>query len=144
MFINPDSRIEQKKIDQIKKKTKASRGFLKTLFSITSESDEEKVEELISEVDRYGEDLQRNRDFISFEKYKKAVKRLMNRIVEQNRLVKKTTGKNLLGQRKLYIIKNINSELETMTRDIIDNRDVISVVNKIDDVRGMLVDIYSE
>lgn len=127
-----------------KKVTKGTGSFLASLFGAEAKEFEASIERLIQEVDESGEELKRDRNFFAFEKYKKNVKRLIDKLVEQNNVIKKTTGKTTLGGRQLYVIKSVNHELEEMARNLIDNKDIHYVLNKMDDVRGMLIDIYTE
>jgi uncharacterized protein YaaR (DUF327 family) len=141
-----DFRPDIKKLEKNTKKkvTKTASSFLSSLFGAESKEFEQTIERLIQEVDESGEELKRDRNFFAFEKYKKNIKKLIDKLIEQNNIIKKTTGKTTLGGRQLYTIKSVNHELEEMARKLIDNKDIHYVLNKMDDVRGMLVDIYTE
>ncbi|MCK9224273.1 MAG: YaaR family protein [Candidatus Muirbacterium halophilum] len=141
-----DFRPDIKKLEKNTKKKvkKTANSFLSALFGAESKEFESTIEKLLQEVDDSGEELKKDRNFLAFEKYKKNIKKLVDKLIEQNNIIKKTTGKTTLGGRQLYTIKSINLELEEMARKLIDNKDIHYVLNKMDDVRGMLVDVYSE
>ncbi len=145
MFVNFDPKINKTESAKKSKKTsKTGGGFLSSLFGAEIKNKDEDIAKLIDEVDDASDELKRERSFIAFEKYKKRVKRLVDSIVEKNNIVKNATGKNMLGQKKLYLIKSINEELDSMTKKIVQEQDLLYVINKIEDVRGMLVDTYTD
>ncbi|MGM0607857.1 MAG: DUF327 family protein [Candidatus Muiribacteriota bacterium] len=134
---------DTKPVDK-KKKKKTEKGIFSGIFSKGLEEDKNNIEKLLKEVDKNSNELKEERSFISFEKYKKSVKRLIDTILEKNNSMKKATGKNMLGKKKIYLIKSINAELDVMTRKVLQEQDVLYVINKMEDVRGMLVDTYTD
>ncbi|PLX18050.1 MAG: hypothetical protein C0601_05820 [Candidatus Muiribacterium halophilum] len=136
------NKVENKKKSTKKKKIEG-KGFLDSLFSAELVENTDEVDDLIEDVDKKKENLKRERSFFAFAQYKKSVKKLVKKIKERNNIVKKASGKTILGKKELYVIQNVDKELEEMTRKMLQEEDVVYVLNKIDDVRGMVVDLYS-
>jgi len=145
MLIDFDPKTDKikKKKKTVKKNKESVKGFLDSLFSVELDENADEIDDVIKEVDRKKENLKRERSFFAFNQYKKSVKKLVRKIKERNNIVKKVSGRTILGKKELYVIQNVDRELEEMTQKMLQEEDVVYVLNKIDDVRGMVVDLYS-
>lgn len=77
--------------------------------------------------------------------YKGLVQRFMRVAVERLYRVKERLGSRVTDQQKVYtIIEEVDKRLKSLTDEVLSGQsDSLSLMAKIDDIRGMLVDLYS-
>lgn len=76
--------------------------------------------------------------------YKKLVREFLDVAVNNSHVFSKENFLDRRGRHRVYgIVKNVDRELSSLTTDFLKQEvDRISVIKKLDDIRGMLLDVF--
>ena len=91
------------------------------------------------------EKLGKHMDVRDMKRYREMIREFMNEIVSRSH---KFTRENFLdrkGRHRVYtMIKLVNEELDQLAKELVkDEKDHILILNKIDEIRGLLIDILT-
>lgn len=101
-----------------------------------------KMQEILKELDRLSEKLNRNLNINDLMLYKKMVKNFLKEATSQAYLLKQERGRNRRGRTMLTTITIINSEVEQLIDDFMKKKkEPLEVLSALDKIRGMLVDL---
>ena len=77
--------------------------------------------------------------------YKRAVKRLVSIAIERGLAVEEqTSSPNILKQKRFTLIKIIDEKLDRLVSGVLINqRETLDVLGRIDEINGLLVDLIS-
>lgn len=101
-----------------------------------------KMEEILKELERLGEKLNKNLNINDLMLYKKRVKNFLQEATTQAYLLKQERGRNRRGRTMLTTIATIDSEVEQLIEDFIKKKkEPLEVLEMLDKIRGMLVDL---
>lgn len=101
-----------------------------------------KMQEILKELDRLGEKLNRNLNINDLMLYKKMVKNFLKEATSQAYLLKQERGRNRRGRTMLTTIATIDSEVEELIDDFMKKKkEPLEVLTALDKIRGMLVDL---
>ncbi|MDD3269832.1 MAG: YaaR family protein [Syntrophomonadaceae bacterium] len=101
-----------------------------------------KMDEILQELERLGEKLNRNLNINDLMLYKKRVKNFLQEATAQAYLLKQERGRNRRGRTMLTTIATINSEVEQLIEDFLKKKkEPLEVLEALDKIRGMLVDL---
>lgn len=105
----------------------------------------EELNELLSEVEHFGAEFEKKLTIDSLLKYKGAVSHLMRSFIDKGLELKKIDIFASGTGRDIYtIIKKVDSKLDEMTRKFLaDQKDRLSVLTIIDEIRGLLLDVLT-
>lgn len=121
-------------------------SFKFTLISNIEESElQTKLSSLLEEITTQGESIKKRRDIRDMKKYRELIKDFMNEIATRSH---KFTRENFLdrrGRHRVYgMIKLVNKNLDELAEALIaDEKDTITILGKIDEIRGLLLDILA-
>lgn len=103
------------------------------------------LNKLLAEVDEKAARLKKQQTVRALREYKDAVGRFMKEATRRTYQVKEETGWDRRGNhRSLTTITRVNEELEKLTEMVLDQqKDELGILKKLEDIRGMLVDIYA-
>lgn len=130
-------------LDKLSPKEKSRTQFLEKFEKIKSESVKEELEKIFDKIsaqsDKIGEKVYL-KDIIE---YKKLVKEFLNVATSNSHQFSNENFLDRKGRFRNYsTVRTIDRELETLTRDFINGQiDHMGVLKKMDDIRGMLLDI---
>lgn len=134
---------ELQNLDKINPKKKSRTEFMEKFDKIKSESVKEELENIFEKItvqsDKIGDKVYL-KDILE---YKKLVKEFLN-VATQNS--HQFSNENFLDRKGRYrnysIVKTVDRELESLTKDFINGQiDHMGILKKMDDIRGMLLDI---
>ncbi|NGQ96503.1 YaaR family protein [Brevibacillus sp. SYP-B805] len=105
---------------------------------------QERLTQLLNEIDRQGQILARSRSIRDFYHYKNLVKRFMEEAVKFGVALDDRKGMNRRGRSRLYkIIKEVDSHLLQLADDLLsDQAPMIDLLARIGEIRGMLINLY--
>lgn len=108
-------------------------------------SPEKILENLLDDVHSSGDALKTSLHPSNIIEYKKAVKLFLQYVIQNSYQVSnKTSGKNILKQKKFTQIVVIDEKLEKLTAEILINqKNQIALLAKIEEINGLLVDLLS-
>ncbi len=97
-------------------------------------------EEIVKQSDRIGDKLHLSEVI----KYKKLVREFLDVSVKNSHQFSKQNFLDRRGRHRVYgIVKSVDRELENLTKEFLnDEVDRISIIKRLDDIRGMLLDVF--
>lgn len=121
-----------------------SKQFSKELEHLDELTIKEKLEYLLTKIDKQSERLSKKVDIKELIVYKKLIKEFLNESVNNMVKYSKEGFLDRRGRHRIQaIIKKVDSELEGMTRDVLTNEsENLDILKKMEDIRGLLLDIY--
>lgn len=104
----------------------------------------ERLEDLVAELDRQGRRLQERPVLEELVRYKALVKEFLERTVKRSlRAATRTFGGRLTRQRSYQIVEVVDRKLSELTLVVLDKeRRNIDLAAKLDEIRGLLLDLY--
>lgn len=121
-------------------------SFKFTLISqIEDQNLQARLNFMLDEISAQGKKLGKHMDVRDMKHYRELIKEFMNEIVSRSH---KFTRENFLdrkGRHRVYtMIKLVNKELDELAMELIkDEKDHMLILNKIDEIRGLLIDILT-
>ena len=123
----------------------AQRGFSMALSKETGQQTRQHLEELLGKIEQQGKKLGQTPTFSELKAYRDLVKKFMAEAVGQMYDVDAGAGWDRRGRQKSYtLVKTIDATLEALTEDVRQGQErQLAILEKMDSIRGMLVDLYS-
>ena len=132
---------------QESKKVDASDGSFKfTLASQIAEADlQEKVNTMLNDISLQGQVIAKHMDIRDMKKYRGLVKDFLNEIVYRSHRFSRENFLDRRGRHRVYgIIRLIDANLDELARELMkDEMDHISILARIGDIEGLLLDILA-
>ena len=122
----------------------ASRSeFLEKFEKIKSENVKEELENIFGKITEQADKIGEKMSLKEILEYKKLVKEFLNVATQNSHQFQNQNFLDRRGRHRNYsIVKTVDRELDTLTREFINGQiDHMGVLKKIDDIRGMLLDI---
>ena len=122
----------------------ASRSeFLEKFEKIKSENVKEEIENIFGKITEQADKIGEKMYLKDILEYKKLVKEFLNVATQNSHQFQNQNFLDRRGRHRNYsIVKTVDRELDTLTREFINGQiDHMGVLKKIDDIRGMLLDI---
>ncbi|GHV09933.1 hypothetical protein FACS1894217_15000 [Clostridia bacterium] len=118
-------------------------SFQSQLTGLDSQNVMTKLNEMSDNIAKQGAVVAKRCDMLEMKKYREMVIEYMNEAVRFTFEFRKQSTLDARGRHRLYAtIKRINKRLEDLTRELLDGQsDNLSVMNSIDEIRGMLLDL---
>lgn len=125
--------------------SKVHKNFADQLHKVKSDLVHQELENLFNEIDKQGKVLGQSQTIRDLKKYKDLIQRFLDYAVNKMYSLKEQTGWDRRGRHKIYtMIETVNKELESLTELLLSGQqDKISILAKVDEIRGLLLDIYS-
>ena len=126
------------------KVTEKDDAFKFTLISNIEESElKERLEGLMKDITEQGEKIAKHMDFKDMRKYRQSVKEFMNEIISRSHKFSRENFLDKRGRHRVYgIVKLVDKNLDELAEELIkDEKDHLAILAKIDDIRGLLLDI---
>jgi uncharacterized protein len=116
-----------------------------SLHASDTDIENNSLETLLDEISELGEKVTQNPAFGIVKKYKAAVKRFMNFVVNNSLSVdQRLSSPNIMRQKKFTLIKIIDSKLDKLAAGILMNqKNTLDILAKIDEIKGLLVDLLN-
>lgn len=149
MKVNRSPVSRTKESSRSKAKAKASTvqpaQFKTSLEDSIKKQLREKLNALLKEIDSEGENILKKRTLDVLLKYKKLVKNFLDTVVKNTYLLKENVNFNPRGKQNILIlVENIDQSLEELATMVLNKEvDNLNLLEKIGEIRGMLIDIYS-
>jgi len=105
---------------------------------------DEKMTQLLNEIDKQGEILARSRSVRDFYHYKSLVKRFMEEAVKYGIALDDRRGVNRRGRSRLYkIVKEVDEQLLTLADELLSQQaPMLELLSRMGEIRGMLINLY--
>lgn len=104
-----------------------------------------RLQHMLAEITDQGKKLGKHMDIRDMKRYRELIRMFLNEIVSRSH---KFTRENFLdrkGRHRVYtMIKLVNKELDELAVELIkEEKDHMMILNKIDEIRGLLIDILT-
>ena len=136
-------------INQVPEATKAVEGdgsFKFTLASAITDADlQARVDELLNDITAQGNRLAEHMDTRDMKRYRGLVKDFLNEVVYRSHKFSRENFLDRRGRHRVYgIIRLIDKNLDELASELAgDEKDHISILDKIGEIRGLLLDILT-
>jgi len=117
--------------------------FIKELEKSSTENISSQLKNLLDEIELQGKKIGDNFQLGEVLKYKKLVKEFLNLAVNNSHKLFKDNFLDRRGNHRIMnIVKKVDEELDKLLEDVLnDEKDNIKILNRMDIIKGMLIDI---
>lgn len=136
-------------INQVEQKApvpEADGSFKFTLISNIEEQDlQNRINVMLEEITSQGKRLSKHMDVKDMKHYRELIKEFMNEIVNRSHKFSRENFLDKKGRHRVYtMIKLVDKNLDELAAELIkDEKDHLAILNKIDEIRGLLLDILT-
>lgn len=118
--------------------------FGEQLFQVRGDIIKEKLENLLRDITEQGKKLTETLNIKELKRYKELVRGFLHEAVNKMYQLKEEAGWDRRGRHKIYtVVKSVDQELENLTGMMLtEQKDQVAILAKIDEIRGMLLDLY--
>ena len=131
-------------LSEAKETTKADGDFKFTLASKIEDADlSEKLKGLMSQIDEQGKRIADHMDIRDMKKYRSLVKEFVNEVVNRSHKFSRENFLDRRGRHSVYgMVKLVDKNLDELAQELVsDEKDHLSLLGKVDEIRGLLLDI---
>lgn len=142
--VNEVSAAQQ--VEAKKSVTSGDESFKFTLISNIEEKDlQEKLGNMMQEITAQGEKISKHMDIKDMKRYRELVKDFMNEIASRSHQFSRENFLDRRGRHRVYgIVKLVDKNLDDLAEELMkEEKDHLAIVGKIDDIRGLLLDIIT-
>ncbi len=137
--VNPISSVQQTR------ETTATDGEFKfTLASAIDDAElQEKLKSLMQDIDTQGKKIAEHMDIRDMKQYRSTVKEFLNEVVNRSHKFSRENFLDRRGRHRVYgIVKLVDKNLDDLAQELVkEEKDHLAIVGKVDDIRGLLLDI---
>ena len=118
-------------------------------FMLASNIDEHdlqvRLSAMMQEITQQGDRISKKMDVRDMKKYRTLIKDFMNEIVSRSHKFSRENFLDRKGRHRVYgIIRQVDDTLDELARELVkDEKDHIAILNKIDEIRGLILDIFT-
>lgn len=141
-----DAIMRTGKIQEVEPRNTVSDDFEKKMAEKRSATDiESKLKSLLERIDIQGSKISKTFSLDALKEYKKLVIEFLNLTVSNAYKFTKQNHLDNRGRHRIYtIVKKVNEEMDQLTKDLLaTEKNTISVLGKIENIRGMLLDVMA-
>ena len=145
-----DIKVNQmQSVNQVEQKPpvqEADGSFKFTLISNIEEQDlQNQLNAMLEEITTWGKKLVKHRDVKDMKRYRELIKEFMNEIVNRSHKFSRENFLDRKGRHRVYtMIKLVDKNLDELAAELLkDEKDHLAILNKIDEIRGLLLDILT-
>lgn len=120
--------------------------FKFTLISNIQEADlQSKVSALLNEISEQGKKISKKTDIRDMKRYRELIKSFLNEVVFRSHQFSRENFLDRRGRHRVYgIVKLVDKNLDELAEELLkEEKDNITILNKIDEIRGLLLDILT-
>lgn len=132
--------------ETVKQTNETDGSFKFMLASNIEESDlQAKVNSLMNEISDQGKKLSKHADIRDMRRYRELIKTFLNEVVYRSHGFSRENFLDRKGRHRVYgIIRLIDKNLDELAEALLaDEKDNIDILNKIGEIRGLLLDIIT-
>ncbi len=138
---------EVNNVQQVDVKTpvhKADDSFKFMLVSNIEEKElKNKLSSLMEDITSQGERIAKHMDVADMKKYRSLIKEFMNEVVTHSHEFSRENFLDRRGRHRVYgIVRLVDKNLDELAQELVkDEKDNLAVLNKVGEIRGLLLDI---
>ena len=133
-------------VEQTQQAQETDGTFKYTLVSRIEEQDlQNALTQMMEEITMQGEKLAKHRDIKDMKRYRALIKDFMNEIVNRSHAFSRENFLDRKGRHRVYgIIRLIDQNLDELAQELVkEEKDNLAILNKIGEIRGLLLDIFT-
>ena len=133
-------------VEQTSQVQESDGNFKFTLVSRIEEQDlQNALTSMMEEITRQGDKLAKRRDIKDMKRYRALIKDFMNEIVNRSHSFSRGNFLDRKGRHRVYgIIRLVDQNLDELAQELVkDEQDHLAILNKIGEIRGLLLDIFT-
>lgn len=136
-------------LQQMEMKTSTSDADTSFRFTLLSTIEEQEMQEqlkfMMEDIIQHGDKLGKRMDIRDMKLYRKKIKDFMNEIAGASHKFSRENFLDKKGRHRVYgIVKQVNQTLDELAAELLkEEKDHIAILNKIDEIRGLLLDIFT-
>jgi uncharacterized protein YaaR (DUF327 family) len=117
--------------------------FRRTLSDLGTEQYQHYITGLVGKIDEQGRQLAKKADIKELQKYRELISKFIREIVSSGYAFDKENSYETRRRHKVFATVNkINAKLEELAQEMLSNQaDNLAILNKVDDIRGLILDI---
>lgn len=142
--VNQTTPVQQVEQTQANKPTDGSFKF--TLVSSIEETElAERLNTMMGEITEQGEKIKKRRDIQDMRRYRSLIKDFLNEVVTRSHKFSRENFLDKRGRHRVYgMIRLIDAKLDEIASELIkDEKDILLIMNNVDEIRGLLLDIFT-
>lgn len=118
-------------------------------FALISNIEEAELKErlnlMLEDIVQQGKKISKRTDIKEMRQYRQLIKDFLNEVVNRSHQFSRENFLDRRGRHRVYgIVKLIDTNLDELAEELIkDEKDNIAILNKIDEIRGLLLDILT-
>lgn len=131
-------------IENTQKVQQKDSSFKFTLISSIQEKDlQDKLNGLMQDISEQGDKLAKHMDIRDMKTYRGLVKEFMNEVVTHSHEFSRENFLDRRGRHRVYgIVRLVDQNLDELAKELMsDEKDHLSILSKIDEIKGLLLDI---
>ncbi len=119
-------------------------AFARQLTTLNEAQYQRYVQDLQERIAKQGEKLKQKADLKAVMEYRALIRELLGEAANNAFAGHKAKSLDTQGRHKThFVIRSVNEKLEELTREILsDQQDNIRIMQMVDDIRGLLVDLF--
>ena len=145
-----DIKINQiQQVNPVETKTAApenDESFKFTLISNIEDSElKERLGQMMKEIIQHGDKLAKRMDIRDMKKYRGLIKDFMNEVVNRSHKFSRQNFLDKRGRHRVYgIVKLVDKNLDELATELMkDEKDHVAILARIDEIKGLLLDILT-
>lgn len=146
MEIKVNQLTQATQIEQTKQAQPTDGSFKFMLASNIEESElQARLSTLMEEITMQGDKLSKRRDVKDMKHYRGLIKEFLNEVVTHSHAFSRENFLDRRGRHRVYgIVRLIDENLDQLAQELMkDEKDNLSILNKIGEIRGLLLDIFT-
>ncbi len=141
------NQIQQPATTEITPQTSPPDGNFKFMLAsnIAEQDLQLRLNTLMEDITMQGNKLSKRMDVKDMKKYRGLIKEFMNEIINRSHEFSRENFLDRKGRHRVYgIVRLIDQNLDELAQELVkEERDHISILNKIGEIRGLLLDIFT-
>ncbi len=137
----PVTQVQQGEANQV------SDGAFKFILAsnIAEEELQTRLSSMMEEITRQGDKLSKKMDVRDMKRYRGLIKDFMNEVVNRSHKFSRENFLDKKGRHRVYgIIRQVDDTLDELAQELMkDEKDHLSILGKIGEIRGLLLDIFT-
>lgn len=146
MDIRVDNMQQVSQATQTTQTQDGGEDFKFTLMSSIEDAGlQERLSLMMEEITMQGKKLSKKMDVRDMKHYRRLIKEFMNEIVNRSHKFSRENFLDRRGRHRVYgMIKRVDAALDELAGELIkDEKDALAILDKVDEIRGLLLDIMT-
>lgn len=146
MDIRVDNMQQVNQTHQTTQTQQTGEDFKFTLMSSIEEAGlQERLSAMMEEITMQGKKLGKHMDVRDMKHYRRLIKDFMNEIVNRSHKFSRENFLDRRGRHRVYgMIKRVDAVLDELAGELIkEEKDSLAILSKVDEIRGLLLDIIT-